>query len=80
MSGTTFQPITRTPDIPCSVGTLGDEGWLEHDGNCYRVYSKVEVSAKSWNDARKHCQGDGAELASVLSEDENSFILSKVQS
>lgn len=66
MSGTTYVPITNTPDIPCSVGTLADEGWVEHKENCYRIYFSVEVAAKSWSGASKYCQGKGSELTSVL--------------
>ena len=79
MSKTTPAPITPTPDVPCPDSDLGDKGWVLFEDHCYRVFSSVEVQIKDWYDARSQCQSFGGELLSVLSLQENSFILSKVQ-
>ncbi|XP_041457568.1 sperm receptor for egg jelly-like [Lytechinus variegatus] len=56
--------------------SLCETDWVYNDGNCYLF----EESGKSWDSAREYCSGFGADLASIHSEDENSFILGSIES
>ncbi|KAM5227852.1 C-type lectin domain family 4 member F [Ctenodactylus gundi] len=47
------------------------QGWKGHRGNLY-YFSDVK---KSWNDAEKFCVSKGAHLASVTSQEEQSFLV-----
>ncbi|XP_077381315.1 type-2 ice-structuring protein-like isoform X1 [Festucalex cinctus] len=45
-------------------------GWSEHGGRCFFF----DATQKSWAEAQAHCQSIGANLASVHSDDEHTFV------
>ena len=51
------------PDCP--------RGWMQHSSYCYYVSS----TSLSWQDAQAYCNGLGAELVKITSEEENDFVL-----
>jgi hypothetical protein len=53
----------------CTSGACA-AGWTSFNASCYRKY---EV-ARAWNDARTACVAEGGDLASILSEEENTFV------
>ncbi|KAH9488665.1 C-type mannose receptor 2 [Bulinus truncatus] len=73
-----IKPGTST--IPATVFTtpapfcLGSN-WIYHQGFCYFFSDGY----KKWLDARADCLSRGGDLASILSEEENSFILSQLK-
>jgi hypothetical protein len=52
----------------CTSGACA-AGWTSFNVSCYRKY---EV-ARAWSDARAACVAEGGDLASILSEEENTF-------
>ncbi|XP_041454654.1 polycystic kidney disease protein 1-like 2 [Lytechinus variegatus] len=56
--------------------SLCETDWVYNDRNCYLF----KESWKSWESAREYCSGFGADLASIHSEEENSFILGSIES
>ncbi|KAK7482491.1 hypothetical protein BaRGS_00026308, partial [Batillaria attramentaria] len=68
---TTASPPTTTP-IPKCDGT----DWLSKDGYCYYVSPAFGTdSKKTWFEARRFCQQNGADLASITTESTNSFLV-----
>ena len=53
----------------CTSGACA-AGWTSFNVSCYRKY---EV-ARAWSDARAACVAEGGDLASILSEEENTFV------
>ncbi|XP_038077198.1 lymphocyte antigen 75-like [Patiria miniata] len=47
-------------------------GWRIHGGQCYQFNT---YSAMSWTDAKHTCEVQGTFLASIFSEDENSYVI-----
>ena len=45
-------------------------GWKSFQGDCYKVFSE----RKSWPEAKRSCEGVDADLASITSEQINSFV------
>ena len=77
MSGTTPAPVTVAPSTPCPG--LEESGWLLFKEHCYKVYSQTSIQPMTWKNSRAECQASGAELMSILDEEENSFVVSMVQ-
>ena len=46
------------------------EDYFAHNNKCY----KFQTTKLSWSDARKSCQADGGDLASVVDKETNDFI------
>merc|ERR1711902_302252 len=57
-------PATTIPTTPCPTG------WSESGGNCYKYFD----NSVKWDDARKRCLSEEADLASIHSEEENDFL------
>jgi hypothetical protein len=56
-----------------------DTNWLSYNTSCYYISPLFGAdSSLSWFAARRYCQNNNADLASILSEDENSFLNSYV--
>ena len=56
--------IAGVPDANCH------QGWENYGSKCYKYVS----TTKTWNDARAYCQSLGADLASIHSTTEDTFI------
>ena len=48
-------------------------GWVEFQNNCY-LLTDTNLDELSWHDANAKCLSDGAQLASINSEEEKQFI------
>uniref|UniRef100_K1QSM5 C-type mannose receptor 2 n=1 Tax=Magallana gigas TaxID=29159 RepID=K1QSM5_MAGGI len=59
---TTAPPTTTLPKS-CETG------WLELDGNCYKIFPP-----ESWMEGRDSCRRMGAELVSIHTDEENEFV------
>ena len=77
---TTVAPPTPTPDTPCRSDSPND-GWIKHtaddggDGDwCFKFSSEYV----DWVGAKTNCEYDGGRLASIHSEQENTFITRKM--
>lgn len=64
---TTPPPPPPTTTLPTSC----ENGWLELDGNCYKIFPE-----ESWMEGRDSCRRMGAELVSIHSNEENEFVFS----
>ena len=60
---------TSTTTTTSSVCREGEE-FFAHNNKCY----KLQTTKLSWSDARKSCQADGGDLASVVDQETNEFI------
>ena len=54
------------------------DDYEEFEGSCYKFVKKTGETAFSWYSARQYCNEDGAELASIQSQSENDFVMSKI--
>merc|ERR1712029_229334 len=61
---------TTTPTKPPLVDSTCPAGWSESGGNCYKYFD----NSVKWDDARKRCLSEEADLASIHSEEENDFL------
>ena len=52
-----------------------EEGWSLHDSYCYRVFTNTIT----WENAEAACQTEGADLASVLDMETNTFVWDMVK-
>ncbi|XP_061589669.1 macrophage mannose receptor 1 [Cololabis saira] len=59
--------INQNPGPRCDLAN----GWRPHGSNCYKFKSQLR---KSWLAARHDCVLEGGDLASVISEEENTFV------
>ena len=50
--------------------SLCEEDWYHFGTSCYRPYRRL----MSWTDARAACRASGGDLASIISEEENTFV------
>lgn len=62
---TTPSTAPPTTTLPKSCET----GWLELDGNCYKIFPP-----ESWMEGRDSCRRMGAELVSIHTDEENEFV------
>ena len=63
--------------ILCNSAALRcEDGWLAWQDHCYYVSFKND--RRTWFDARSYCLSQGADLASILTEGENSYIESVI--
>ncbi|KAM3599721.1 uncharacterized protein V6R79_010309 [Siganus canaliculatus] len=70
-----ISPPTQAPTPPPSQGCA--EGWtaLAHFRYCFRLFHNVDWSQKkSWEGAREDCVSRGGDLASIHSQEEESFL------
>ena len=77
--------ITLTPNTPPTVANTTttnttspvecEEGWSEYQSSCYKVF-KIQ---RTYADATANCKSQGAYVASIGSEGENSFVHSELQ-
>ena len=81
---TTIAPPTPTPETPCNSENPND-GWLKFTKDqggtgeyCFYFYNDWET--KNWMDARKECEYKGGRLASIHSEQENTYVTRKMAS
>ena len=72
--------ICKKPKIPLNNNEvdpdneLCPQGWRGYGQKCYKTFN----DPKYWGDAKKQCKGQGATLATIHSDDENSFIHSLI--
>merc|ERR1711902_380171 len=57
-------------DIACSDSPCCPSGWSEFQGKCYKYFSEQ----MTWTDAREQCLSEEANLASIHSHLENTFV------
>lgn len=55
-----------------------DVDWTIHETGCYRYYDKL-ADFKTFRDAQKECQAEGANLVDIQDKQENSFLLSFIK-
>ena len=62
------------PSFPAS--TLCEEGWYYNDtiNSCYKILEPVHT----WYDARTACVNEGANMLSILSEEEKLYVMGKL--
>ncbi|KAG7156359.1 macrophage mannose receptor 1-like 9 [Homarus americanus] len=67
-------PLTKSPDVLCD----GDTSWLLFGDQCYRFFSASYDNPETWRSSRLRCREQGGELASIHTNEENYWILSKI--
>lgn len=66
-------PPSETPDEWC------DGSWLKYGDHCYLLLSAGrQYPPTTWYASRDRCRGEGGELASIHSSQENDWLVSKV--
>ncbi|XP_048867158.1 macrophage mannose receptor 1-like isoform X3 [Brienomyrus brachyistius] len=70
-------PPNATLPPPMSKGGCA-LGWTHFDGKCYGFFGKNSEEQKSWEDARNYCIMKESRLASILSEEEQVFLVSEL--
>ncbi|XP_069566819.1 macrophage mannose receptor 1-like, partial [Brachyistius frenatus] len=60
--------INPNPGPSCDIAN----GWRPYGSNCYRLKSN---SQKSWVAARHDCVQEGGDLVSIISQDENNYVV-----
>lgn len=74
---TTAPPITNVPNEPCP-DFPDNSTWQRFGDYCYNIHSGGDNIPTDWHSARLLCLDQGADLVSIVDEQENSFIVSKV--
>ncbi|XP_021096156.1 macrophage mannose receptor 1 isoform X3 [Heterocephalus glaber] len=69
---------TAVPTTPPTPGGC-KEGWKFYNNKCYKIFGFVEEDKKNWQEARKACIGFKGNLASVLNEKEQAFLVSHMK-
>ncbi|ESO86195.1 hypothetical protein LOTGIDRAFT_235549 [Lottia gigantea] len=74
ISLTTPQPVSTEAPVACA-----DKDWVYFNGSCYYTSPAYgRDSSKSWYDADRFCQDKGGHLTSILSEEEDNFLLARL--
>lgn len=71
---TTLTPEVQTPDVMCDDNST----WYLYDNHCYKFISATDDEPQTWWESHKRCRDEGAELASILSFQENYWMVSKM--
>ncbi|KFO21624.1 Macrophage mannose receptor 1 [Fukomys damarensis] len=69
---------TAVPTTPPTPGGCKD-GWKFYSNKCYKIFGFVEEEKKNWQEARKACIGFKGNLASILNEKEQAFLVSHMK-
>uniref|UniRef100_A0A3B4AHB7 Phospholipase A2 receptor 1 n=1 Tax=Periophthalmus magnuspinnatus TaxID=409849 RepID=A0A3B4AHB7_9GOBI len=67
----TIEPLENWQHIPTDC----DDGWLAHNGYCYRVTAK----AQNWHESKQTCVDEGANLSSLHFLSEVEFLVNVLQ-
>ncbi|XP_070535732.1 macrophage mannose receptor 1-like [Ptychodera flava] len=74
---TDTQPKTAEPTM-LPTGNC-PPGFMEHSNRCYSFNGGSDVTSLSWNDASAECQSRGGDLASIHSQEIQSFMTSQLR-
>lgn len=66
--GTTFFSFLANPGPQCDLSN----GWRPHGSYCYKLKADTR---KSWLEARHDCVVEGGDLVSILSEEEERYVM-----
>uniref|UniRef100_A0A8C8RLT3 Mannose receptor C-type 1 n=1 Tax=Pelusios castaneus TaxID=367368 RepID=A0A8C8RLT3_9SAUR len=71
----------RSTVAPTSLAPLGGcpQNWLLFNNKCFKIFGSTENELLTWHAARTACQKLEGNLASILSEEEQAFLISHFQ-
>ena len=72
-------PGPFTFQFPHTDPKICDPGWVLWNTMCYYFVNSSLSTQLTWHDARATCQRNRAELVSILSAAENSFVTSRIK-
>uniref|UniRef100_A0A8C9WMS0 Macrophage mannose receptor 1 n=1 Tax=Scleropages formosus TaxID=113540 RepID=A0A8C9WMS0_SCLFO len=67
---------TAAPTPPPKGGCPPD--WIHFQNKCYKVFGAISSDWKPWQEARTYCINLGGNLASILNEQEQAFLTTKL--